>query len=306
MKLKEPQAQLDKEIADKNLTFLNYHDKYFYFDNFDSQDGNFNVSAKVPTFNHQYAFMYVVIQGTLHIKVNSIPYSVKAGESICIMPCTKIEIEDSVCKYYAVAIRSYLLFDIFSTLKAKSQPFYSDATQIRLSDVGMATFLSAQQSYKQALKFNTFKLDEYVVRGCISIMFFLYFSYVRTCEIKNQYKETAGIAYQTYIALLKALKTYSKKNRTVQFYADVLNVGPKTLSVYITEIIGVSASVLIDYNIVITAESMIYNSEQPINVISDNLSFKSQSFFGRYFKRISGMSPREFITKYGKNLALNK
>ena len=35
-----------------------------------------------------------------------------------------------------------------------------------------------------------------------------------------------------------------------------------------------------------------------VKEISKSLNFQSQSFFGRYFKRITGMSPREYINKY--------
>ncbi len=39
---------------------------------------------------------------------------------------------------------------------------------------------------------------------------------------------------------------------------------------------------------------MLKSSNLNIQQISDELNFKSQSFFGKYFKKLTGMSPKAF------------
>jgi len=38
-------------------------------------------------------------------------------------------------------------------------------------------------------------------------------------------------------------------------------------------------------------------AEQTILEISESLGFSSQSFFGKYFKRVKGVSPKEYRAK---------
>ena len=45
---------------------------------------------------------------------------------------------------------------------------------------------------------------------------------------------------------------------------------------------------------VLEAQVMLKSSNLNIQQISDELNFKSQSFFGKYFKKFTGMSPKEF------------
>ena len=46
--------------------------------------------------------------------------------------------------------------------------------------------------------------------------------------------------------------------------------------------------------VVLEAQVMLKSSNLNIQQISDELNFKSQSFFGKYFKKFTGMSPKEF------------
>lgn len=92
------------------------------------------------------------------------------------------------------------------------------------------------------------------------------------------------------------------QNRNVLFYAEQLGITPKYLSYITTYYTGFPASVVIDNYVVFRIKVMLYEGELNIKKISEMFNFQSQSFFGRYFKRITGMSPREFVVKFNKRL----
>ena len=96
---------------------------------------------------------------------------------------------------------------------------------------------------------------------------------------------------------LQLVQTYHKEQRGLEFYADKLCLTPKHLSKVVREISGKPANDWIDEHVVLIAKALLKSTNMTIQQISDELNFPSQSFFGKYFKRITGMSPREYKGK---------
>jgi AraC-like DNA-binding protein len=57
---------------------------------------------------------------------------------------------------------------------------------------------------------------------------------------------------------------------------------------------GKPANDWIDDHVVLEAKALLKSTNMTIEQISDALHFPSQSFFGKYFKRVTGLSPREY------------
>ncbi|MDR3217915.1 MAG: helix-turn-helix domain-containing protein, partial [Dysgonamonadaceae bacterium] len=85
-----------------------------------------------------------------------------------------------------------------------------------------------------------------------------------------------------------------KDSREVGFYADKLCVAPKYLSAAIKETTGKSAFEWITDYVLLEAKSLLKSTNMTIQQISDELNFANQSFFGKYFKRLAGMSPKSY------------
>lgn len=93
--------------------------------------------------------------------------------------------------------------------------------------------------------------------------------------------------------IIEILQNY-KSERSVAFYADKLCVTPKHLSAVAKDITGHTASELIDHYVIMEAKIMLAETALTIQEISNKLNFANQSFFGKYFKHLSGYSPSEF------------
>lgn len=98
--------------------------------------------------------------------------------------------------------------------------------------------------------------------------------------------------FRTFIDLLNE---YSNSEREVQFYADKLDITPKYLSAVCVEYSSKNASSWIDEYVISRAKALMREQKYTIKEISEKLNFPSQSFFGRYFKRVTGMSPKRYI-----------
>ncbi|MDE7180250.1 MAG: helix-turn-helix domain-containing protein [Muribaculaceae bacterium] len=93
---------------------------------------------------------------------------------------------------------------------------------------------------------------------------------------------------------LQLVQENFRKERFLDFYADKLEISRKHLSRAVKEQTGHTAVDWIERYIILEAKVLLKSSSLNIQQISDELNFASQSFFGKYFKKITGMSPKEF------------
>lgn len=99
------------------------------------------------------------------------------------------------------------------------------------------------------------------------------------------------ILFRKFIDLLKE---YEGKERSVRFYSDRLCVTPKYLSVVCKKASGRTALSWIHEFMVSTIKQQLAFSQKSIKEISGELDFPNISFFGKFFKQQTGMSPREY------------
>lgn len=85
-----------------------------------------------------------------------------------------------------------------------------------------------------------------------------------------------------------------KKERFLDFYASHLDVSAKHLSRTVKETTGFSAVEWIDRFVILEAKVLLKSTTMSIQQIADELNFVSQSFFGKYFKKHTGRSPKDF------------
>lgn len=90
------------------------------------------------------------------------------------------------------------------------------------------------------------------------------------------------------------VKTHYRKERKVQFYADSLHISIGHLFAVIKRVSGKSPGDWIDEYVVSEACALLKGSNLTILQISQELVFPSLSFFGKYFKHIKGISPKEY------------
>lgn len=97
-----------------------------------------------------------------------------------------------------------------------------------------------------------------------------------------------------FIQFLDLLTEYHCQQRSVGFYASRLHITPKYMSSLIKEISGRSAAQWIDDYVILEAKSLLKYSDLSIQEIAYRLNFATQSFFGKYFKHHTGMSPGQY------------
>jgi len=85
-----------------------------------------------------------------------------------------------------------------------------------------------------------------------------------------------------------------RTERRLDHYAAKLGRNTKYLSRHIKEETGRNASDWIDRCVILDAQARLLSTNDSIREISESLGFPTQSFFGKYFKRVIGMTPKEY------------
>lgn len=85
-----------------------------------------------------------------------------------------------------------------------------------------------------------------------------------------------------------------RARRDMGFYADALHLSAKHIALVVKATTGVTAMKWIERQTVLNAKSLLLTTDLTVGEISDKLSFPSPSDFGKYFKKFTGLSPREF------------
>ncbi|NMH27401.1 helix-turn-helix domain-containing protein [Flavobacterium silvaticum] len=93
---------------------------------------------------------------------------------------------------------------------------------------------------------------------------------------------------------LHEVRQHFKKERRVEFYAEKLQLSPNYLSHKVKDVTNKTAGQWIDEYIALEAKALLKSTNMTIQQIADELNFPSQSFFGKFFKRVVGISPKYY------------
>lgn len=93
---------------------------------------------------------------------------------------------------------------------------------------------------------------------------------------------------------MKLVAEKHDREHLMKYYADQLCVTPKYLSKVVKDVSGKSGPEWIDEFIILSAKNMLRHSDTTIKEISEKLNFQNHSFFFRFFKNHTGLTPSQY------------
>ena len=97
-----------------------------------------------------------------------------------------------------------------------------------------------------------------------------------------------------YIRFRQAVKRYVREHYSVNDYAAILCITPKYLTSVVKRVSGQTALKLIEQETIDEIKSTLLHTQMTAKDISAQFHFPNKSFFSRFFKRLTGMTPQEF------------
>lgn len=112
-----------------------------------------------------------------------------------------------------------------------------------------------------------------------------------------------GLQFENIADFQTMLEDHFLDVKDVSFYASAFGLSVNTFSKKIKKHFGRSPSHLIQERIVLEAKKMLHLTYKPIKEIAAALNFEDEFYFSRYFKKQTGVSPKQFREKTGISIA---
>ncbi|MCM1291138.1 MAG: AraC family transcriptional regulator [Prevotella sp.] len=136
--------------------------------------------------------------------------------------------------------------------------------------------------------------DQAILFLIISFFFANSYRILQAIPASNSEKTSAkGIANK----FLELTQHNFKTNHNLEFYAQKLNISTKHLSRILKETTGYTASQWIDRYLLLEAKVMLRSSRLNVAQIAYQLNFATPSAFGKFFRKHTGISPKQFSKK---------
>lgn len=130
-----------------------------------------------------------------------------------------------------------------------------------------------------------------------SILSYFYRYTINQYEIFRQ-NMPASLNNRIADKFIRMVQEYFKKERFLDFYAEELGITPKHLSRTVKLQTGIPAVDWINRYVILEAKVMLRSSNLNIQQIAEELNFPSQSVFGKYFKKATGITPKEYRNSF--------
>lgn len=267
------------------------------FDNFD-RDFPFPTTTTPFPVKCESFFTITVIEGTISLTVNLHEVEVHAGQVLALMPGCIFE-----SKGMSADLRFFgiMLDNEFVDTMRKNLGLHIDLTQryynFVLHDVTEAVIQNHLQQYRllcRELNREDYIYKKEVIQRYCEIWVLTNIALSSDDAKKPEISKPLNRKEEIFHDFLTLLEQYYMRERSISFYADRMCLTPKYLSTIIKEVSGKHGMQWIDEYVLLEAKALLRSSKLSVKQVSDQLNFPSQSMFGRFFKKMTGYSPKQY------------
>lgn len=134
--------------------------------------------------------------------------------------------------------------------------------------------------------------DDFVKTALIQ----LFIHVTRNME-KSAEKHKSSYNYLLMRNFQKLIDVHYKEKKLTKDYASMLYVTPNHLNALSNDVTGRSAGELIRDRILLEAKRLLINAQLSVTEIAGELDFADNSYFSKFFKKYTGVSPEVFRTQ---------
>lgn len=255
--------------------------------------GNFKHLFKTPSKVPGYLFL-LCFQGTCTITVHLTQYTMKKGTLLILLPDLYFQVleQSDDCKFIFAGFATELVRS--SSLFSKSieyTPFIFEKPVLQLEKKGYELMYSyIRIIIKAKYIYNNVITQEQAALTFTQLILGLGNLIKNGKSVNQQYNRNQEIVKE----LVRTVVMNYQTERNVSFYAEKMHLSPQHLSTTIKKITGKTLTDIISSFIINDAKAKLKSTEMTIQEIAYSLNFPDISFFGKYFKRYTGMSPKQY------------
>ncbi|WP_166385006.1 helix-turn-helix domain-containing protein [Polaribacter sp. 11A2H] len=245
-----------------------------------------------------YTFL-LITKGAIKLQLNLITYTLKTSEMIVVKPQTVsqiIEVSDNLeiisVSFTVDFIFKILLkkseFDAIDFITANNFPKLKLLEQEKETSIVLSKLLAKNNNADELL----LPFRNEIIMHSFGLLLYHYGAIFKR-EHPNL-EAHLNRQQQLTLQFLAILNDHFKNERSVKFYADRMHLTSAHLSKVLKEVSDKTAGQLIDDTVIMEAKLLLSNPLLSISQVANELKFSNLSFFGKYFKKNTGVSPSYF------------
>ena len=235
--------------------------------------------------------------GEVNIEVNYVNYSLKTKGFLSIHPYDIVAFKGGSSDYRAqVLILPLTVFTpIIPELKLTHYDYVKKNPLIYFNDDYLKIIETTFEFIDRASRLlDNERFEQVVIKQVASLFYVQQQFYNSNSNYNIELREHVSRKKELFRLFIKTLVEAHSVSREVLYYANELGVSSGYLNEVCNEISQQTAKDIIDSTVSARLKYELSYTSKSIQELADEYNFPSQSYFSRYYKRITGMTPSEF------------
>ena len=245
----------------------------------------------------------VVLSGRMSCLVDLKAYSLQAPAMAILLPGQVLESLEYDEEFKTLTmIMSKEFTDSFNLPVSLQERLFIQTNHFHpISQEVLEVYVSCFNQIKNVIKQKDNPYRREIIKCLFSAHYYGLGYYIHSSNSQN--KQTVRMTYQQELCerFITLVSENYKEKREIGYYADKLCVSNKYLSSLLKQETGLTALQWIEKYVVLYAKSCLSSTSMTVQQISDELFFPSQSVFGKYFKRVEGISPKQYRQSFSSS-----
>lgn len=261
----------------------------------DAERINPNNTSSVPSpAIVQAGIICICLRGEASFTINDQEFTFHKGDMLTLLPNTIIRNGRSSDDFlgYAIGANTKFMMGIQMTDVVKSYVNITNHPVLPLNEAQIQTIIELCEMLKTKRAQTSHPFNREISKNLLAVLCYEIHSFYQIhAPIDAAPHSRQSALFQEFLSLVE---NNAGKHRDISFYADQLCITPKYLSVVIKKCSGRSPAEWINRTVMLYAKTLLATSDMTIQQISAELNFPNPSFFGQYFKRNEGMTPKRY------------
>ena len=256
------------------------------------------VDSKYPVIHSDKNGFLLCKQGSIQLLLDNSTFNINAGDLYIYPPFSQTfikEVSDDFSGIVGIADFDFVLSTITQVSNTQQHIYIRTRPCVTLTQHQLQNIEELVSIIKHRLAESYRPLRIQILSALVkTICFEILDAYFDGLSISPLQQNNRDKIFQRF---LQDCFMHFKKHRDVKFYAELQHLTPRYFSTVIREVSGKTPIEWINLSLVTEAKKLLATPELNIKEIALQLNFEDQSLFGRYFKRITGLSPSSFREK---------
>ena len=235
-------------------------------------------------------------EGSVNLAINMKEYHISAPAMVVMVSNQTIQYisSDSNMKIKAISFSDKLFSELFKDSHI-SASLYRSIYENPVAELTNDDKLVLEQFYNMMLHLIKSPTGEHRLEAARHLILTLFYGYmIGKNESNITPQEKRNRATDLSDSFLELLRNNFRAKHDIGYYADKLCITPKYLSRCVKEVTGRTATDWIESYIINESKALLASTRLTIQQISDRMGFLSTALFGKFFKRVEGITPTAY------------